>query len=622
MRLGLFLWASIGLSAPVRFERRSTYSNSTVHGPENNEFITFTIGETPYVSFVSHNAPFTAPVEPFGINASSSPVLTTVVHGCSIKGMNKFYQDDVWSEEFAENILFVPSSNCSSLDVGMNNDTITLLPYSQASVPSGPYLAYSGGLYPVYRLYRDTQAAFTTGLLNVGSDSFVEMSSVNGGSIPVPSRLYFGPKSDSKPLNGVRVGVKDLYDVAGVRSGCGSRPYYETYAPAASNSYPVQKLLDLGAIIVGKTIMNPFANMGWAEQLEPFNPRGDGFQDPSGSSTGSGAAIAAYSWLDATIGSDTGGSVRGPAGMSGVFGIRPTFDIMDLTGVMPMSDLLDTPGFFTRDASSFLEFGSAWYALNSSDKVSLPSTLLSPADFWKSLFTNDNVTEKGSKNQAKIFSSFLDQLSSFLGTNQTTVSFDTYWNKTSGVNDSVSNYLNETYVELIADYQHRVLGSPFNKTYQEKNQRSPFIDPSVMTRWNWAQSQPNGTYDHHVHRKEVFTEFMDKFLPGDCSKILVYPQSSGEPSLRESYPGTPIAGPPFGFSALSLANLGSHPDMVIPIGETNFHSNITHSQEWLPLTLSLVGGSGCDLQLMYLAKQLEDNGLIQPVNTGSSLWKH
>lgn len=624
MKFQLLLETALVLSAPVSIERRSTYSNSTVSGPPNTEFFTFTIGTTPYVSFISGNPQSSFALETLvEKNASSLPALATVAHGCSLKTADSFGQDDVWSSEFGENIFFFPDQNCSSLNVGSSNQSITVMPSSQTKPPQGPYLIEKGTLYPVFRLYGDTQAAFTTGLLNVGADRFVEISSINEGKVPVPSRLYFGPKTEDKPLNGVRVAVKDLYDVAGVRSGCGSRPYYESYGPAASSSHAVQKLIDLGAIIVGKTLMNPFANQGWAEQLEPFNPRGDGYRDPSGSSTGSGAAIAAYSWLDATIGSDTGGSVRGPAGVSGVQGIRPTFGHMNVTGVMPMSDLLDTLGFFTRDASSFLDFGVAWYGLNTNDNRTLPSELLSPADFWKGVIpTNGSDVEQGNERQAEIFGGFLDKLSSYLGTNQTTVPFDTYWNKKSGVNESVSSYLNETYTTLIAGHQSRVLGSPFNHTYHEKNHRAPFFDPAVLNRWNWFWAQPNGTYELHVDRKQVFTEFMAKLLPDDCSRILAYPQYTGTPNLRESFPGTPIAGPPFGFSASSLANLGSLPDMVIPLGEVPFFSDITYTQEWLPASLSLVGGSGCDLQLMRLAKELEDHGLIRPVETGSRLWSH
>jgi Asp-tRNA(Asn)/Glu-tRNA(Gln) amidotransferase A subunit family amidase len=72
----------------------------------------------------------------------------------------------------------------------------------------------------------------------------------------------------------------------------------------------VQKLIDCGAIIVGKTKLSEFADAedptgDWVDYHCPFNPRGDGYLNPGGSSVGSGAAIAAYDWLDIAIGTDS-----------------------------------------------------------------------------------------------------------------------------------------------------------------------------------------------------------------------------------------------------------------------------------------------------------------------------
>jgi len=96
-----------------------------------------------------------------------------------------------------------------------------------------------------------------------------------------------------------------------LKTGCGNRAYYALYPPASVNSFPVERLVSLGAVIVGKTITSQFANGetstdDWIDQFCPFNPRGDGYQDPSSSSSGSGASMGTYDWLDFAIGSDTG----------------------------------------------------------------------------------------------------------------------------------------------------------------------------------------------------------------------------------------------------------------------------------------------------------------------------
>ena len=110
-------------------------------------------------------------------------------------------------------------------------------------------------------------------------------------------------------MSGIRVAVKDNFDVKGMKTLLCSRPYLQTYPGKAKSATCIQRLVDLGAEIVGKTKLCAFAQ--WEEPTEvieytsPWSPRADGFQSSGGSSNGSGAAIAAYEWLDSTIGSDS-----------------------------------------------------------------------------------------------------------------------------------------------------------------------------------------------------------------------------------------------------------------------------------------------------------------------------
>lgn len=82
------------------------------------------------------------------------------------------------------------------------------------------------------------------------------------------------------------------------------------------------------------------------------------------SSSGSGAAIVAYDWLDFALGSDTGGSVRMPASLGGSYGVRPSWGGMNLTGVLPLSNPFDSAGFFTRDPQLFSKIGKLWYVIS------------------------------------------------------------------------------------------------------------------------------------------------------------------------------------------------------------------------------------------------------------------
>lgn len=110
-------------------------------------------------------------------------------------------------------------------------------------------------------------------------------------------------------MSGIRVAVKDNIDLKGAKTSLCSRSYLQTYPSKVKSAPCIERLLDLGAEIVGKTKLCAFAQ--WEEPTEaieyssPWSPRADGFQSSGGSSNGSGAAIAAYDWLDITIGSDS-----------------------------------------------------------------------------------------------------------------------------------------------------------------------------------------------------------------------------------------------------------------------------------------------------------------------------
>ena len=126
--------------------------------------------------------------------------------------------------------------------------------------------------------------------------------------VAVPSRLYY-KATVTKPLAGLRIGIKDIFHLKDVCTGGGNRAYRSLYPPLPYSSDSVQKLLDQGAIVVGKTKTAEFGGSqevigDCSDYSYAFNPRADGYFVATGSSTGSGAAIAAYPWLDITLGTD------------------------------------------------------------------------------------------------------------------------------------------------------------------------------------------------------------------------------------------------------------------------------------------------------------------------------
>ena len=143
------------------------------------------------------------------------------------------------------------------------------------------------------------------------SDSY-QVLPCSGGRrlvVGIPSRLHSEP-SENKPLNGLRVSVKDNIDLAGIKKTLSSRAWEELYPPSNTTAPAVQRLLDLGAVVIGKTKLSQFAEVetptaDWVDFHCPFNPRGDGYLNPEGSTTGGAVALASYDWVDISIGTDS-----------------------------------------------------------------------------------------------------------------------------------------------------------------------------------------------------------------------------------------------------------------------------------------------------------------------------
>ena len=161
------------------------------------------------------------------------------------------------------------------------------------------------------------------------------------------------------PLKGLRFASKDIYDIGGHVTGCGNPDWLASHGPATATAPTVAKLLAAGAELVGKTITDELAYSLNGQNFHygtPVNVNAPG-RIPCGSSSGSAAAVAGKA-VDTALGSDTGGSVRVPAAVCGIYGIRPTHGRVSLEGVMPLAPSFDTAGWFARDAALMERIGA------------------------------------------------------------------------------------------------------------------------------------------------------------------------------------------------------------------------------------------------------------------------
>ncbi|KAE8381697.1 amidase signature domain-containing protein [Aspergillus bertholletiae] len=448
----------------------------------------------------------------------------------------------------------------SSIFRNQDRRAISVRRNSAKAIAPGPYTAVISKdkveLLDTYRLYLDTYRNFITGIYpsNDGSGSFMPLEHICSRLwapwIPVPSRIHSW--GDRRPLAGQRVAVKDIFDIKGLQTSAGSQAWIET-TPVANRTAPaIQRLVDLGAVLVGKQKLAQFASganpWDWTDGQAPFNPRGDGYLTCAASTSGGACSVAAYDWLDAAIGSDTGVSIRRPAAVTGTFGNRPSQGMITLEGMLAQNWAGDTAGVLMRNPAEWARFAKAWYTsdlyqpesitglspLVVPDTMDFPSQILYPdeqfplmnpaaqevlqavlSNITKALnMTIKHTNLSATLIDAPILSEKKDSLDGLLAATATL----TYWSSHVAVSDP-----------LITEWAWRYYG------------RFPPVDP--LWRKEWSQFNASvinqAVYDRALRDKRKGVDWFEKNIltemPQSCSKSLLICDigTGGLPSFRE-----------------------------------------------------------------------------------------
>ncbi|KAI8244465.1 hypothetical protein K4K57_002208 [Colletotrichum sp. SAR 10_99] len=540
--------------------------------------------------------------------------------------------DDVFQSGFTQLLLDGTNNSKTSTPKAIHTTSetpSTVVSFTSSSnVPKGPYFLRkaTGDLHQAYRLYDDTAGAFTEALLGNDDGTFQVLPAKIPGSatftIGVPSRLYYEP-SDSKPLAGVRIAVKDIFSLAGVKQSNGNRAWYHLYPANNVTGTAISRLIEAGAIIVGTQKLSQFATsevatVDWVDYHSPFNPRGDGYQDPSSSSSGAGASVGSYSWLDAAVGTDTGGSIRSPAGVNGVFGNRASHGAVSSDHIMPLSEPLDTVGFLVRDPKLWDRLQAVTYGSNYTSLATLQPKY--PTKIMTVSYPNSS-TEAG-----VLLNNFATALAKFVGGNVSTLNVAQSWGirETNPYADlNFTETFNITYPVLTGKGQDDAVVRPFYADYAKQfDGRRPFINPSPLARWAWAA---NYSWDEAMQNKTIFMDwFNDQILPPvndslQCSSgLILYAGKTGTQSPRNRY-DIALPAPFTGFSAARMSVFSGCPDLIYPVGEVSSFSALTNHDEKLPVAVGILAAKGCDGLLSRLAIDLVNEGILKVPEAGGTV---
>ena len=370
--------------------------------------------------------------------------------------------------------------------------------------------------------------------------------------------------SATGPLAGMTFAAKDLFDVAGLVTGCGNPDWARTHAPAECHAWAVQSLLDAGASLRGRTVTDEISlGLLGRNQFQgaPVNPRAPD-RLPGGSSSGSAAAVAG-GLVDCALGTDSGGSVRVPASFTGLYGLRPTHGRISVEGLMTQSPSFDTVGLFARSPDVFEAVGRVLLAEHAGPVM--PERLLIATD---ALATADPAV-------AEALAPVIARLRGTFSANEDVV-------------------LASEGLPVWRDHQRRLQQFEFSLTFRDwidrTNPRFSFeVGRSLALAALLTEADVAGD---RIFRQEV-RQRIDNLL--DQRYVLCLPTVPILPPHRDiSLSAMAEAGSRI-VTFTCIAGLTGLPQVNLPLGET---------PDGIPVGLSLIGWRGGDAALLSLATML------------------
>ena len=418
-------------------------------------------------------------------------------------------------------------------------------------------------------------------------------------------RKATGPRS---PLHGIPIVLKDNFDTADMPTTGGSVLLEGSIPP--DDAFVVKRLRDAGAIVLAKVNMSEFASGAALSSLggQSLNPH-DLARTPSGSSGGTGVAIAA-AYAMVGLGTDTGGSVRGPSTANGLAGLKPTHGLLSRNGIIPLALSFDTAGPLARSVHDVAAVLGVMTGVDPADEATAKSQGRFETDYTRFL---DAGALKGARiGVARDFFGADEEvdwvmeaaLEAMRRAGATTV--DVRYPK--WLLDSKGEFYNAVrwpeFPVQIAQYL-RTTGPKYPKTLPDLIERArqftTMRDDGAQPnppRWSlFVREAGSGSMDDaryvsvHDHVLPAVRLVVDRLLASERLDALVYPTASRRPALVAG-----PADPPSTPSATNIANLTGFPDLIVPAGFTS---------DRLPVGISFFGPAFSEPKLLALGYAFE-----------------
>lgn len=368
------------------------------------------------------------------------------------------------------------------------------------------------------------------------------------------------------PLAGLTLGVKDIFDVAGYPTAGGNPQRGVEQAIATETAPAVQTVLDAGARFVGKTQTDELAFSLMGQNIHyphPVNPAAPD-RVTGGSSSGS-AAVVAGGLCDIAAGSDTGGSVRGPASFCGLIGLRTTHGRISLKGTMPLAPSLDTFGWFAKDISTYERVGAVLVG-DAGPAPTRPFTLTA---------LDELVLGEA---EAAEYRRMLGLVADVLGEPEPALALsmpidDLYW----------------TFRKIQA-YEAWAVHGPWISSGDRK------LDPGVRQRFEFGSRLGCEVASEETKKRNAFRDELADRLGDDG--LLVLPTMPGSAPLKTSSADDLLAYRERALRLLCLSGLSGFPQISLPLGQV----------DGAPFGISLLGPKDSDMTLIRLGHRILERG--------------